>query len=80
MVGILAQEVRVRMNHATTRATWADMNELTQEAVELAHRLGFGQRPAQQAVEGLTASKTQVLDILDGGALFCWGNDDCDIN
>lgn len=48
---------------------------LAQEAVALAHRLGFGQKPSPKAVSELILNRSQAHDLLNNSVLFCW---ECD--
>jgi hypothetical protein len=62
-------------NFITPIGTESEIVRLTQEAVELARRLGFGEPPCPQAVEQAVVNKCQVLDLLNGGGLFFWEED-----
>jgi len=55
--------------------THEGITHLAQEAVALAHRLGFGRRFTRKAVTELTSNTTQAHNLLNNGALFCW---ECD--
>ena len=59
----------------TMTNTHEGITHLAQEAVALAHRLGFGQRSSRKAVAELTPDISQAHDLLNNGALFCW---ECD--
>ncbi len=48
----------------------------TQETVKLARRLGFGRRQSQTSAERQTSNKSQTIDSLNSGALFCWCDPD----
>lgn len=59
----------------TITNTQKDITYLAQEAIALAHRLGFGQRSNRKAVAELTSNTSQAHDLLNNSVLFCW---ECD--
>lgn len=66
------------MNDATIiMGIQADIKDLTQDAVELTRRLGFGRRASQKTAKTLTPDESRLLDVLNNGALFCWDDPAC---
>ena len=61
---------------AITMSLQSNIVRSTHLAVKLAHRLGFGQRQSQTSAEGQTPNKSQAIDSLNSGALFCWCDPD----
>lgn len=59
----------------TITNTQKGITHLAQEAIALAHRLGFGQRSNRKAVAELTSNTSQAHDLLNNSVLFCW---ECD--
>jgi hypothetical protein len=53
----------------------SEIQHLAQEAVEIARRLGFGKPPQQQILKELAANRARAQDLLNGGALFIWGDE-----
>lgn len=60
---------------AVTTGLQSNIGRLTQEAVNLARRFGFGQLSQTSAARPVP-DKPQPYDLLNCGALYCWCDPD----